>query len=138
MAIPYGLHLQPGEKILWQGKMSWKSLWVPLLAGILSVWIYGLGVLFLAYAAAKWLKTDYAVTDKRVIKIVRHYSFLYLADTDIFEIKRDDVNDEYVAQTLMGKKFDFGDIVFISPKKKVVFKGLNQPYDALEKMKNTI
>ncbi|RLF47924.1 MAG: hypothetical protein DRN10_03265, partial [Thermoplasmata archaeon] len=59
---------------------------------------------------------------KRVIKIVRHYSFLYLADTDIFEIKRDDVNDEYVAQTLMGKNLILGILFSFPPRKKLFLK----------------
>ena len=129
MSLPSGLHLQQDEKVLWKGKMGWRSLWAPLLIGILSIWIYGLGIIFIVYAAAKRVKTDYIVTNQRAIKVVEHYAFL---STDIFEIKK--VKDMHVVRTIMGEKLDFGDIVITSDTEKVVFNGISHPYDEMKKI----
>ena len=69
MYTPYGLNLQRGEKILWMGKRCLASLWLPFLVGVITLVIYGIGVLFIAYAIVTWLKVDYVVTDKRVAKV---------------------------------------------------------------------
>ena len=135
MSFPSGFHLLPGEKILWKGKMSWRSLWAPILIGILSIWIYGLGIIFIAYAASKWARIYYIVTNRRVTKVVEHYAFLR---TDTFEIENGEVKDMQVVRTAMGEKLDFGDIVIISDTEKIIFNGISHPYEELGRVNGMI
>lgn len=123
---PYGLSLKPEEKILWIGKRSLKSLLPFLIFGFILTPLYGVGIIFIIYALAVWLRTDYVLTNERVLRIRRYYAFLYLRKYIIEEIKREDVESVYTLQDFMGKTFNYSDVV-IEDSKKIVFKGVSEP-----------
>ena len=117
--------LQPGEKILIDGRLSW-VLYIPailcLILGLILIafeyafWyqpliVFGtlavFGILTLVSAANAWFKrwiTEIAVTDKRIIYktgfINRHTE----------EMNMDKVSSVDVDQTFWGRIFDFGTI----------------------------
>jgi uncharacterized membrane protein YdbT with pleckstrin-like domain len=117
--------LQPGEKILMDGRLSW-VLYIPailcLILGLIliafesALWyqplvVFGtaavFGILTLGSAAHAWFKrwiTEIAVTDKRIIYktgfINRHTE----------EMNMDKVSSVDVDQTFWGRIFDFGTI----------------------------
>ena len=123
---PYGLKLERDERILWMGKRCIGSLWLPFIIGILTLPLYGIGVLFILYAISKWLKTDYIITDRKVAKITRHYAFVYLLSYDVEEIKREEIKSMYTLQTSMGRIFHYYDMI-IENKGKLIFKGIKYP-----------
>ncbi len=135
MYTPYGLNLQRGEKILWMGKRCLASLWLPFLIGVITLVIYGIGVLFIAYAIVTWLKVDYVVTDKRVAKVTRHYAFVYLISYDLKEIRHEEIKSVYTIQSKMGKSFYFWDLI-IENGQKIVFKGIKEPEEVKRILKS--
>jgi len=123
MEKPYGLRLEKDEKILWIGKRSLRSLWVPFFIGFITLPLYGVGIIFIVYAIAKWLKTDYVITDRKVAKVTRHYAFVYLLSYDIKEVKHENVRSVYSVQKVMGSRLRYWDLI-IENEKKIVFNGI--------------
>jgi len=121
--LPY-LHLNTDEKILWKGKLSWGSLCPLLLIGVLTIWIYGIGVIFIAYAVSKWARITYIITDQRILKVVEHYAFL---KTEIEEMDR--VGDESISisRTLGGKLCKYWKVEIDSGGKKIMMDGITEP-----------
>ena len=117
--------LQPGEKIVFSSTLSWAvywpsiSLWVIALA--LSVagsvlqagdaWLVSASVVALmaAYAGARaWLRrwtTEIDVTDRRVV-----YKSGFIRRHTV-EMNMDKVESVDVDQSMLGRIFDYGDIV---------------------------
>ena len=120
--------IQPGEKILVDGRLSWVLYWraiIFLIVGLIlmaleyAVWgenlaIYATAVVFGAATLVSgfdaWFKrwiTEIAVTDKRIIYktgfINRHTE----------EMNMDKVSSVDVDQTFLGRIFDFGTIRII-------------------------
>ena len=135
---PYGLELEKGEKIVWIGKRSLRSLWLPFLIGFIALPLYGLGVIFIIYAIAKWLKTDYVVTNKRIAKVTRHYAFVYLVSYDVDEIRHEEIKSVYSLQHSMGTRFRYWNLI-IENGKKIIFEGIRDVEEvkgAIEKFRN--
>ena len=129
MHVLYGLKLQPGEKILWMGKRCLKSLWHPFLIGLVSLPIYGIGTIFILYAIVTWLKTDYIITSTRVVKVTRHYAFVYLISYDIEEIKHEEIKSIYTIFPHAGGIFHYCHLI-IENEQKIIFKGLKNAEEA--------
>ncbi|HEC88135.1 MAG TPA: hypothetical protein ENI52_02340 [Thermoplasmata archaeon] len=123
---PYGLDLNLGEKILWIGKRSLKSLWLLFVIGFVLMPLYGMGAIFIIYAIVIWLRTDYVLTNERILKVRRHYAFVYLLSYDIEEMRREDLESMYAIQNSMGRVLDYWDVV-IENSERIVFKGVTEP-----------
>lgn len=134
MGTPYGLNLEEGEKILWMGKRSIRSLWLPFVAGIIFIlmatFMTGisllltslLGVLFILYGISRWLRVDYVITSERALKITRHYAFIYLLKYDVEEIRRERIRSFYsLEKGIPGIKYWN---LIIENEGKIVFTGL--------------
>jgi len=118
------LKLEEDEKIIWIGKRNIRSLWAPFLAGILFLPFYGIGTLFFLYAILKWLRVDYVITDRRVMKIVRHYAFLR---HDREEIKREKIRGFYsLERGIPGLKYWN---VVVENGSKIIFHGVSDVDD---------
>ena len=118
---PYGLNLEKEEKIEWIGKRCLSSLWLPFMLGFLTLPLYGVGIIFIIYAIAKWLREDYVITDKRVMEINRKY----LSSTDnIRDILHEEIRGLYTIprKALTGIYYD----LVIENARKIVFK-LKEP-----------
>jgi len=121
MAMSYGLNLEEGEKIIWMGKRSIRSMWLPFIMGIITLPLYGLGVLFILYGISIWLRVDYVITSHRVLKIIRHY-LSHPIRYDIEEIRRERVRSFYsLEKGIFGMRY-FN--LVVENNKKIVFKGI--------------
>ena len=89
----------------WYGKFSWNANWLLLLLGVLTIWLYGLGVLFFIAAYLRVLKTEYFITSKRI------YVKYGLIGRRVFEIRNEWIAGTMVRQGFFGRIFNYGDIV---------------------------
>lgn len=97
--------LTSGEKIAYQGKVSIWSLMPLILLGFLFLGFYGLGLIFWAVAAIRFLTTELAITNKRVI------AKFGLISRETIEINLQKIESIRVNQGVLGRIFNFGSIV---------------------------
>lgn len=97
--------LTKGEQVVYQGKVSIWSLAPLLLLGLIFLAFYGLGLLFWAAAAVRYLTTELAITNKRVI------AKFGLISRSTIEINLQKIESIQVNQGILGRIFNFGSIV---------------------------
>lgn len=97
--------LTKGEEVVYKGKVSIWSLAPSLLLGLILLPFYGLGLLFWAVAAIKYLTTELAITNKRVI------AKFGLISRSTIEINIQRIESIQVNQGILGRIFNFGSIV---------------------------
>jgi uncharacterized membrane protein YdbT with pleckstrin-like domain len=97
--------LTKGEQVTYQGKVSIWSLTPLLLLGLIFLVFYGLGLLFWAIAAVRYLTTELAITNKRVI------AKFGLISRSTIEINLQKIESIQVNQGILGRIFNFGSIV---------------------------
>ena len=97
--------LTKGEQVVYQGKVSIWSLAPLLLLGFIFLAFYGLGLLFWAAAAIRYLTTELAITNKRVI------AKFGLISRSTIEINLQKIESIQVNQGIFGRIFNFGSIV---------------------------
>lgn len=97
--------LTKGEQVVYQGKVSIWSLAPLLLLGLIFIAFYGLGLLFWAAAAIRYLTTELAITNKRVI------AKFGLISRSTIEINLQKIESIQVNQGILGRIFNFGSIV---------------------------
>ena len=97
--------LTKGEKVAYQGKISIWSLLPLMLLGLLFLAFYGFGLLFWAAAAIRYLTTELAITNKRVI------AKFGLISRSTIEINLQKIESIQVKQGILGRIFNFGSIV---------------------------
>jgi uncharacterized membrane protein YdbT with pleckstrin-like domain len=97
--------LTKGEQVVYQGKVSILSLAPLLLLGLIFIAFYGLGLLFWAAAAIRYLTTELAITNKRVI------AKFGLISRSTIEINLQKIESIQVNQGILGRIFNFGSIV---------------------------
>jgi len=122
--IPSDFTLLADEVPYWYGKFSWKANWLLLLLGVLTIWLYGLGVLFFIAAYLRVLKTEYFITSKRI------YVKYGLIGRRVFEIKNEWITGIIVRQGLFGRILNYGDVVISTPGQyagSVVMHGVSDP-----------
>ena len=96
--------LIPGEKILYQGRVSWWSVWHLLLGGVLLL-VFVVGLVFLIWAWIRVKSTELAITNKRVIA---KFGFI---TRNTMEINIQKVESIQVQQSLMGRMLDYGTLI---------------------------
>lgn len=98
-------NLTAGEKVIHRGRINLWSLSPMIVAGVLLIWVFGLGLVFWAAAAIRYYTTELAVTNKRVIAkfgfISRHTIEMSLAKVESIQ----------VSQSILGRIFNFGTII---------------------------
>jgi uncharacterized membrane protein YdbT with pleckstrin-like domain len=97
--------LTKGEKVIYEGKTSIWSLLPLMLLGLLTLSVFGLGLLFWIAAAIRYFSTELAITNKRVIA-----KFGFISRTTI-EINIQKIESIQVSQGVLGRIFNFGSIV---------------------------
>jgi uncharacterized membrane protein YdbT with pleckstrin-like domain len=98
--------LTPGERVVHLGHVSaWSQFWL-WVAGLATIWIAGLGLVFWAIAWINLRTTELAVTERRVI------AKFGLIRRDTIEIKVERIESVQVNQSVMGRLLGFGTIVF--------------------------
>ena len=78
------------KKILWKGRNCFRGFLPIILVGVLTSWVYGIGIIFIAYAILKWIRVTYLITDKKIVKIIEHYAFYRIEKR---EIRYEEVQD---------------------------------------------
>jgi len=107
--IPAGFSLLEGERPVWRGRISWKAQWWLLLLGVLTIWLFGLGIIFFIIATIRVYSSEYFVTNKRV------YVKYGLIAREIFDLKNEWITNYIVKQGVIGRILSFGDIVISTP-----------------------
>lgn len=97
--------LTKGEQIMYQGKVSVWSLLPLLILGLIFLPAWGLGLLFWGAAAIKYLTTELAITNKRVI------AKFGLISRSTIEINLQKIESIQVNQGILGRIFNYGSIV---------------------------
>ena len=97
--------LTPGERVIYIGKISVWSLFPYLFLGVLTIWIFGLGILFFLYALTRYVTTELAVTNKRII------AKSGLISRETMELNLAKVESVQVHQGIWGRLLSFGSIV---------------------------
>lgn len=97
--------LSSGEEIAYQAKISLWSLLPRILIGIILLPFLGLGLLFLISAALKYISTELAITNKRVIA---KFGFIRRRTIEINLAKIESIQ---VDQSIAGRLFDYGSLV---------------------------
>ena len=105
MNNPSGMHLLKGEKVVFYGRKAWLSEWLWLALGILTIWIFGIGLVFFLWAFLKIYSTEYAITTKRF------YCKYGLISRKVSEAHLEKITDIHISQTVIGRLLNFGSVV---------------------------
>lgn len=94
-----------GESIVYEARISLWTQWLILLAGLILLPAFGLGLIFWLIAYVRYKTTEFAVTNKRVIAksgfVTRRTVEMSLAKVETVQ----------VIQGLMGRIFNFGTLI---------------------------
>lgn len=88
----------------YEGKISPWSLLPLIILGFLTIAFFGLGLLFWIAAAIRYMTTELAITDKRVIA-----KFGFISRNTI-ELNMAKIESIQVNQGILGRIFDFGSL----------------------------
>jgi uncharacterized membrane protein YdbT with pleckstrin-like domain len=122
--VPSGFTLMEGERPYWYGRLSWKANWLLILLGVLTIWIFGLGIIFFIIAFLRVKKTEYFITSHRM------YAKYGLVGRNVFEIKNEWITGVMVRQGFISRILNYGDLVYSTPGQyagSVVMIGVSDP-----------
>lgn len=131
--VPTGLTLSSDEKVLWYDRRSWKSMIGLFILFGLTVWIFGLGFIFLIAAVMKRYGSEYALTNKRV------YSRRGLISRHTGEAIFERITDTSLSQGVFGRLLNYGDVrtnTAGSYGYELVFRGVSDPKPLVGKIQN--
>lgn len=97
--------LGPSEKVEYEAKVSIWSLMPLFIIGLLLLPLYGLGLLFWIAAFLRYISTELAITDK---KIIAKFGFI---KRDTIELLLPKIESIQVNQSLFGRMLNYGSIV---------------------------
>jgi len=122
--VPSGLSLVEGEVPYWYGRMSWRANLSLLLIGVLAMVLslgslslnillamamLGLGLLLILLAILRVYGSEYFITNMRI------YTKYGVIRRRIFEIRVEWITGSYISQSLLGRLYNYGDIVVSVP-----------------------
>lgn len=122
--IPGGFTLMEGELPYWYGRLSWKANWLLILLGILTIWVFGIGLIFFLLAFLRVKSTEYFITSHRI------YTKYGLIGRRVFEIKNEWITGVMVRQGFISRMLNYGDLVYSTPGQyagSVVMLGISDP-----------
>ncbi|MEM3958675.1 MAG: PH domain-containing protein, partial [Thermoproteota archaeon] len=90
--IPSGFTLVEGERPYYYARLSWKANWLLILLGILTIWVFGFGLIFFIIAFLRVKATEYFITSHRM------YTKYGLIGRRVFEIKNEWITGVMVRQ----------------------------------------
>ena len=94
-----------GEKLIYEGKVSFWSLLPLVILGLLLLGVAGIGILFWIGAFIRYKTTELAITNKRVIA-----KFGFISRSTV-ELNIDKAESIQVRQGILGRIFDYGSII---------------------------
>lgn len=92
------------EQVKYLGHISVWSLLPTIILGFLTVWIFGLGLIFWIAAVIRYFTTELAITNKRVIA-----KFGFISRHTV-ELNMSKIESIQVDQGILGRIFDFGSL----------------------------
>jgi uncharacterized membrane protein YdbT with pleckstrin-like domain len=93
-----------GEQVIYQARLSMWSQFVVILAGIVLLPAFGVGILLLLWAWLICRTTELAITNKRII------SKSGIIQRTTMELRLDKIESIKVDQGIMGRMLNFGSI----------------------------
>ena len=143
---PDGLVTKSDEELIWSGKISWKSIIVPLLAALVGTIFFSIIVavespvagffIFIIFtigiviaAVLHKIRSEYAVTTQRV------YSRSGIISRKATDARFERITDVTLVQGVLGRLMKYGKIKFNtagSAFHEVVMSGVNRPKDKLK------
>lgn len=97
--------LVKGEEVIYEGKLSVWSLLPIVVVGILLLPFYGAGLILLVVAYLRYISTELALTNKRIIAKVGFIT------RNTIEINLSKVESIRISQGLFGRLMNFGGII---------------------------
>ena len=94
-----------GEQVVLQAHISWWSQLPLIILGFLLLPVMGFGLLLWAMAIARYLTTEMAITNKRVIA-----KFGFISRRTV-EINLQRIESIQVHQSVLGRVFNYGSII---------------------------
>ena len=93
------------ERVMYRARISLWSLWLPILLGVITLPLFGIGLLFWLWAWITYATTELAITNKRVIAksgLIQHRTI---------EMFLEKIESIQVDQSVLGRLFDFGSVI---------------------------
>ena len=110
------------EQVVYSGRISLWSIAIPILIGVLLLPAFGAGLIFLLYAWIKYISTELAFTDKRVIAKVGFIK------RDTVELNIVKVESIQVLQSILGRMLNFGTLIVSGAgNPQTPIKGISRP-----------
>ncbi|MFZ3286213.1 MAG: PH domain-containing protein [Telluria sp.] len=97
--------LSANEKVEYEAKVSVWSLWFLIFLGVVFLMLNGLGIVFFVVAYLKYISTELAITNKRVIAKSGFIS------RKTVEINLSKIESMQVEQGLFGRMLNYGSLV---------------------------
>lgn len=116
--------LTTGESVQHMGKISVWALMPLILLGLITLPLFGIGLIFWATAAIRYWTTELAITNKRVIAKTG------LISRNTIELNLSKIESIRVDQSILGRIFNYGSIIVAgagTPQAPVV--GISNPMD---------
>ena len=93
------------EQVMYRARISLWSLWLPILLGVITLPLFGVGLLFWLWAWITYATTELAITNKRVI------AKSGLIQRRTIEMFLEKIESIQVDQSVLGRLFDFGSVI---------------------------
>ncbi len=93
------------EHVMYRARISLWSLWLPILLGVITLPLFGVGLLFWLWAWITYATTELAITNKRVI------AKSGLIQRRTIEMFLEKIESIQVDQSVLGRLFDFGSVI---------------------------
>ena len=117
-------NLVSGEQIIYKGQLSLWNLAPNIIAGVLLLPVFGLGLLVLLGVLIRYKSTELAITNKR---IVAKFGFIRRSTVEIGVRKIESIQ---VHQGILGRLFNFGSIVMAGAgNPQAPIPGISQPME---------
>jgi len=116
--------LTTGESVQHMGKISIWALMPLILLGLITLPLFGIGLIALAMAAIRYWTTELAITNKRVIAKTG------LISRNTIELNLSKIESIRVDQSILGRIFNYGSIIVAgagNPQAPVV--GISNPME---------
>lgn len=97
--------LMENENILYEAKVSLWSLLPLIIIGVVTLGLFFIGVIFLLWAFIRYISTELALTDK---KIIAKFGFIR---RETIEMNLNKAESIQIKQSILGRIFNFGSIV---------------------------
>ncbi len=112
------------EKIIYEGKVSIWSLLPLVIAGLIFLPVFGIGLLLWVVAALRYMSTEMAFTNKRVIAKTGFIS------RKTVELSISKVESIQVEQGIIGRIFNYGSLVVAGAgNPQAPIPGISEPMD---------